>query len=296
MRSMLGNQTKRSFSDRWAASLALAQESLAVLKRTPSLAWFPVISALATVAVSMSFAVPTYLLTGFHNVEKTNPMVAYPLMFAYYFVTYFVVIFFNAGLVSCAHDSLMGRPTSFGQGMANAAKLLPAILGWTLIASTVGVILKYVGERTGLIGTIITGIIGMAWNLVTYFVVPVLVVEKGSPVAAVKESTSLLKRTWGENLIGNTGIALVFGLAALGGVALILAACITQSVYVILPAVGIAAIYWLLLAIVSASLSGVYQTALFVYAKTGTIPNGFSEDLIRGAFQPRPGVLDRFRK
>ncbi|MEZ0327639.1 MAG: DUF6159 family protein [Fimbriimonas sp.] len=282
--------------DRFSRSLALAKESIAVLRRTPSLMWFPVISGIVTLVLTISFFIPLYIITGGKDLEKVNPAVGYPVMALFYFVSYFIVIFFNAGLVSCAHDSLHGRDTSFGHGFQNAMRHLPAILGWTLIASTVGMILQMIAERSGIIGRIVVALLGAAWNIITYFVVPILVVEQGSPVAAVKKSGGMLKRTWGENLIGNGGIGFVLVFAALVPVLpMVIAFAVAPVAGLVLLAISI--LYWLALGIAGAAMQGVYQTALYVYAETGTTPSGFSPEYISGAFTVKePGMLDKLRR
>ncbi len=272
---------------RFSRSIALAKESFAVLKSHPGLAWFPIISATVTVLLSIVFFVPVFLATGGHNLESLPKAIGYPVMFAFYMISYFVVIFFNAGLVSCAHDSLMGRPTSFNQGLSNAVRHLPAILGWTLIAATVGMVLHIISERVGLVGKIVVAVIGGAWNIVTFFVVPVVAVEHGSPIAAVKKSGSLLRKTWGENLIGSGGIGLALFLLMLMPVIPFVAVCFTGMPVLIMAVLGLSVIYWLGLAAAGASLQGVYRTALYIYAETGEVPQAFNRDAIVSAFQAR---------
>jgi hypothetical protein len=259
--------------------------------------WFPVISGIVTLILTASFFVPLYIATGGKDLEKVNPAVGYPLMFAFYFISYFIVIFFNAGLVSCAHDSLMGRETSVGQGFRNAASHLPAILGWTFIAATVGMILQMIAERTGIIGQIVVALLGAAWNIVTYFALPIIVIEHGSPVAAVKKSGGMLKRTWGENLVGNAGISLVLIWAMLVPLIPIVAAFATGMIALGITVLVISVFYWLALAIAGAAMQGVYQTALYVYAESGNTPHGFSPEYISGAFTVKEGgVINKLRR
>ncbi len=264
--------------------------------------WFPVVSALMTLVLTASFCIPAFFALRGQDLEHVNPAVKYPLMFGFYFISYFVVIFFNAGLVTCAHQSLMGGKPTFSDGIANAVKHLPAILGWTVIASTVGMLLQLVSERSGAIGKIIVSLLGAGWNIVTFFVVPVIAVENGSPVAAVKKSTSMLKSTWGENLIGGVGLGFVIGLLMLlplipiiAGIAVLIS---TNSPVLLIIAGIVSVLYWILLATISASLQGIYRTALYVYATTGQTPSVFNESSIREAFAPKPPskVIGYFRK
>ena len=53
--------------------------------------------------------------------------------------------------------------------------------------------LRMISERSGNLGRIVTSLVGLAWNLATYLVVPVLVIEGVGPVEAIKRSAGLLK-------------------------------------------------------------------------------------------------------
>ena len=280
-------------------SWALAKESFEVLRRVPSLVVFPILSSIATIIISISFFVPVYVITGGKDLQKVRPEVGYPLMFAFYFLTYFVVIFFNSAMVACAYEGLQGRGSTFAYGMSVARSRLGAILGWTVIAATVGVVLRTIAERTGLIGNIVVGLIGFVWNVGTYFVVPVLVIEKGSPIACIKKSTVMLKQTWGERVVASVGIGSAMGLicvvgffAVFGGLVLATAESMV-ALGIILIAIGI--IYILVVVTIAAALQGIFQTALYVYAETGTIPNGFNPASVEGAFKPKEGTFSKLR-
>jgi hypothetical protein len=101
-------------------------------------------------------------------------------------------------------------------GFSIANSKFVVIFCYAIIAATVGIILRIVQERVGFIGSIITGLIGVAWTLATSMVVPVLVPQHNiGPIEAVQESAALLKKTWGENIIGNVGIGFAFGVIGL---------------------------------------------------------------------------------
>ena len=245
--------------------------------------------------VLASFAVPFFLTVragGTHHFDPQGHTGAYyAVSFAFYAVSYFVVIFFNCGLVWCAYENLNGRPARFSDGIGMAAKTLPQIIVWTLISSTVGTILRAISERAGLIGQIVIGILGMVWSLATFFVVPLLIVERQNAVKALKSSSSMLKRTWGEQIIGNTGLGFATGLLMLiGFIPLGIGVFIAIQTEVFIPGVVgvlIAVVYWLILGTVSAALSGIYQAALYMYASTGTAPAAYSPQYIQEAFLPK---------
>jgi hypothetical protein len=202
-----------------------------------------------------------------------------------------VIIFFQTALTGVALMHLRGEPTSVGAGLALARAKLPQIFGYALIAATVGLLLRMIQERLGLIGRLVVGFIGLAWTVATFLVVPVLASKDVGPVDAVKESVELLKRSWGENLIGNGGIGVVFGvlmvLAVLVGAALIGAAVAMQSVVAIVVAGVIVVMGFVLLGLVQASLQGIYSAALYRYAEAGEASVGFDQALLQQAFAPK---------
>lgn len=279
----------------FARSWALAKESWGVLKRYPGLSVFPLVSAVITVILSISFILPFVVVVGLKNLEHNMPPLGYVLTGIFYFLSYFVVIFFNCALVHCARKALSGQPTSFGDGMQAAGSRLGPILMWTLLAATVGWILNMISERAGLVGKIIIAIIGAAWNILTFFVIPVLVFEGVSPVEAIKRSGATMKKTWGEALIGNAGVGLAIFLLGFAAVPVIVLAAFTGSAVFILSAVALAVIWWLVLAAIGSSMSSIYRTAVYMWATSGTIPDGYTQDGLYSAFRSKPGMADKIR-
>lgn len=202
--------------DRLSNGWKLGKTSLRTILDNPSLMLFPVISGFSLVLVSISFFGGGYLLFGEEilavsedgNGENQLSGVAYFLAFIFYFINYFLIVFFNVGLVHCARMILEGRPTSVGEGLRFAQTRLMSVLGWALLAATVGIILKTIQEKTGSIGSIITGIIGIIWSVATFFVVPVLAYEDLSPFEAIKRSASIMKEKWGESIGANFSFGL----------------------------------------------------------------------------------------
>lgn len=303
LNKVYGNSLKDSsytfndMGDRWSRSWAIARQSLAVLRANPELSAFPIVSGVVSLLVTLSFAVPTYLTGGFEQEKGHVSPLYYVVGGLYYFVSYFIVIFFNAGMVSCTNEALQGRKMTFGEGLRKASRHLGPILGWTLIAATVGMILRTISERSGIFGQIVVGLLGAAWNIVTFFVVPVLVLENVGPIQAVKNSTEVLKRTWGESLILNGGIGVAILLFALAPIPIFVALCFVGGVAVIAGIVAMV-LYYLVLSIVASSLQGIWNTALYVYATTGAAPREFNQQDILAAFKTKPEnkVTGYFRK
>src|SRR5262249_5759623 len=134
------------------------------------------------------------------------PVWVYAVSFAFYFCTYFVIIFCNSALVSCAMLRFNGETPRLSDGFRVAMARLPQIFAWAVVSATVGVLLKVIENVHEKVGEIVASILGTVWSVVTFFVVPILVVEKVGPFTAISRSVSLLKKTWGEALVGNMGL------------------------------------------------------------------------------------------
>jgi hypothetical protein len=206
-------------------------------------------------------------------------------------VQYFVIFFCNTALVGAALIRLRGGDPTVGDGFRIASSRLGPILGYALIAATVGMVLRAISERSGLIGKLVVGLVGLAWNLATYLVVPVLVVEGVGPIEAVKRSSSYLKQTWGEQIAGNVGMGIVFGLigfATVGvGALLFVAAATTESVVLMGLVAGLVVLALVANALVSSALSGVFAAAVYRYAAEGSAGTSFPPALVQNAFRTK---------
>ena len=171
-----------------------------------------------------------------------------------------------------------GDPT-VGDGLAAAWHRVGAIAGWALIAGTVGMLLRATEERSSFMTRIVAGLLGMAWSMVSFLVVPILVIEGEGPVRALKRSTRMLKRTWGEQLIGNFSFGLIFVLLAVPGVVLLVTGFAAQSVVVIVLAV----LYLVVMALAQSALQGIFQAALYLYMRDGKAPQGFDSAELEAA-------------
>src|SRR5260370_20607117 len=121
-----------------------------------------------------------------------TPWWAYVVAFAFYFCNYFVIVFCNAALVSCAMLSFHGHKPTLADGFRAASSRLPQILAWALVSATVGVLLKVIENAHEKVGQFVSALLGTAWTVMTYFVVPVLVVEKVGPFEAIGRSMPVL--------------------------------------------------------------------------------------------------------
>jgi hypothetical protein len=265
----------------------LMQASLRVLQADKELLIFPIISTLGVLLVSAAFIAPV-LLTHPHQEDAKSPL-AVAVGFAFYVAVYFVIFFCNSALVGAAMIRLRGGDPTVADGVRIAFSKAGPIVGYALLAATVGMILKAIQERAGIIGKIISSIIGVAWNIATALAVPVLVAEDVGPIEAVKRSASLMKKTWGEEIVGTGAIGSVFGLFIV--LALIVfgggAAVVAQNnppVAIAIGAVGVGVIACL--AILNATLTSIYQAAVYLYASEGKA-QWFEPAVIQSAYRRR---------
>ncbi|MBP1634845.1 MAG: hypothetical protein H6Q10_1419 [Acidobacteria bacterium] len=277
--------------ERLSNSWELVKASAAVLKADRELLLFPVVSAVLSVLVALTFAVPAFL-SGFfagQDGELSVSAQGYLLAFLFYVVQYFVIFFCNTALVGAAMIRLRGGDPTVGDGFRIAASRTRDILGYAIISATVGMVLRAISERSGLLGRLVVGAVGLAWNLATYLVVPVLVVEDVGPIEAVRQSAGYLKKTWGEQIAGNVGMGLVFGLISLVPIALgalvFGAAVELQSTALAILAVAGVAVALVAIGLVSSALGGVYAAAVYRYAAEGETGTFFTPALVKNAFR-----------
>jgi len=276
-----------------ARSWELVKASWAVLQADKELLIFPILSTIAVITVMATFAVPMFLAGVFDGglvAGGTIQFAGIVLGFCFYTVQYTVIFYCNSALVGAAMMRLNGGNPTIGDGFRIANKHFVSILGYALISATVGLILRSIAER-GFIGRIVASLLGFGWNLATFLAVPVLVIEGVGPIEAVKRSTQLLKKTWGEQIAGNLGLGAAFTLLFFlmlvpFGAALALA-IMTKSAPLI---VGVVAVYILVVmvtSLIASALSAIYTAAVYRYATEGDPGGMFDAELVRGAFRAK---------
>lgn len=263
----------------------LTKESAAVLRADKEMLMFPVMSAIATILVFATFLAPLAASGALKTMEKSGASqpLAWVLLFVFYYVSYFVIIFFNSALIACANIRLAGGNPTVSMGLHAASARLGRIAVWAFVASTVGLLLNMLEERAGWLGKIVIAIIGVAWTLATYFMVPVVLFEDRSIGESLKRSTELFGKNWGTQVTAGFSFGIISFLLAIPGLAV---AVVLAAIH---PAIGIVVgvIYLLVLAAVFSALKGIFTMVLYRYATAGKVAPGFSPELVQAAFVPR---------
>lgn len=279
------NRIKRSWK--------LAQASLEVLKQDKELLIFPIISSIVMIFVTLTFLIPTLLGNVFDTILNTGfPVFGYVVLFLFYLVQYFVVYFNSTALVGAAMIRLRGGDPTVKDGFQIALSRVLPIAGWALVSATVGLLLNMLSRNSkkkgGGLGSIISSLLGAAWNVVTFLVVPVIAVEGIGPFKAIKRSWNLLKRSWGEQIAGTLSIGLVFALIGILGGLLLAGFGVGLSFLLesILPGIlfgGLLVLFILALSLLSSTLSGIFTASVYAYAaenQVGLIDEGLIQDAI----------------
>jgi len=264
----------------------IAKRSWAVLRSDKSLAWFPVFSFLGSAAVVAVVAG----LIGLAGIDDSaNGHALQPLGYVFIVFGYLglalVQTYFLAALVAGADARLRGGDSTVRGALDVASSRLHRLMPWAVVSATVSIVLSML-ERYGVVGRLVAALVGLAWNLVTFLTVPILVVEDIGIGAAFTRSKDLFKQTWGENVVGQAGLGVLGFFVAIPALVLIGTGAALGTVgVVVFGALGIA---WLVVAAtVMAALNGIYRTALYRFATTGEVPVDFRGTDFQGAFRPR---------
>jgi hypothetical protein len=306
------NQTGK-FQRSWL----LLKSSLSVIARNKQLLVFPLVTFSLTIAIILFFLAPAVLRpTGYSYTQPehwqaishslfTQPEGASgqhgsqvgftPAAVAYlallYFVSMFFATFFNVAFYSEILAALSGQTVSIGRGLKFASTRWKAILMWTLFAGLVGLIIKAIEQRLEIVGRLLARFIGLAWSIASVFVIPIIVREdQGSnPLNILKKSAAILKRTWGEALIGYAGLAFANTLILIGSMVLLIGALAASIALNNFWLVAIAGAFWLVTlfawSYVTSVASQVYKGALYLYAAEGVVAEPYNREMLDMAWK-----------
>lgn len=277
---------------KFAASKIIVRQSFALLRQDKEIIWFPILSMISTILITIGLGVIYFFafLGGIFTKEsieahkQTAEVIGYVMLFINYVSVMFVANFFESALYVVVNGRFSGNDLTFSDGIKGASNKMWAIFKWSVISATVGIILRIIADKFKLAGRIISYVLGAAWNILTFFSLPALITEDIGVIDAFKESASVIRKKWGETIIINFGVGLVFFLIYLLLIVLLVGLIIlSPSVFTMIVGTVLLFVTILVLGTLSSTLSSIFKLAIFMYAKTGVVPQGFSEDVIIGA-------------
>jgi hypothetical protein len=292
----------KAFSRSWS----VFKSSWSVIRAEKGLVLFPLMSSLIAIIVTLLTVafialVPAVQgpLTGALDAVAQGDgtpgqyILGIAVLFVYYLIVAFIATYYMTGLAGAAIEAFQGKDTSYAAGMRIARSRLGAIFGFSMISATVGVVLSLVSSRGGNAGKATSAVGGAAWSITTFLAVPVIASKPVGARQALKESTSLVTRTFGRQAVGRAGIGTVMGLAIF--VVILVFAFLafwlwsaTGSVALTIAIATIGVLIMVVLALLQSALTGIYKAAVYHYADVGEAPSQFPAELVTGAFGAPP--------
>jgi hypothetical protein len=183
-------------------------------------------------------------------------------------------------LIHCTRLYLNGEEVTLKKGIQFSVSRIGAIFSWAVVAATVGLILRAIQENSGILGKIITGIVGIVWSVATFFVVPIIAYENVGPIDAVKRSSQMVKEKWGESLTAGFSFGIIHFLG-------VLVICVPLFFLgsLIHPIVGVAAAvagFFIIMAVMDAA-KVIFVSAVYHNIK-GDVSEHFDQQLIDSLF------------
>ncbi len=277
---------------KFRASYLLATESLELLMQDKEILWFPVIAAFAGILLFIFFGFAIYYLSliigyDWSSESEQTPILWYVTFFIIYIIEAFILAFTGGAITHIVYTRIQGGDATFKDGWNAAMSNYVRLLYWSIINATVGMIIRLIIERSRWLTKIIISILGVTWSLITFFIVPTIMLENKSVHESIKESGSTFKQTWGETFISGFGIGLIFFALHVIGIVLTIAFWISfmsaelpAMAFVLLVSLYI--FFIVVLAVIQSALQSVLKVVLYVYAKGGKIPNNFNPEILKG--------------
>jgi hypothetical protein len=258
----------------------MIKQSYKTLKLDKELLLFPILSAICITSL-LALGATFFLYDPLKELIQWNSMFYYSFFFLVYIGLIFSGVFFNSGLMYCAHIRINGKDPKFIDGIRRSRKNIFKLFQWALLSGTILVIIGII-RQSGLIGKIISHFMSALWSFATYLVLPVMIMEEKGVDDSLEKSVSLLKQTWSENIVGSLTFRAVY--VVLNFVVFLPIAAISNSIHmasIILPIyiIGISVGYLLLF-----TLEEIFKVVLYNYAISGKTIEGYDEEFMKNAF------------
>jgi hypothetical protein len=285
------------------ASYLLTIEGLELLRNDKQVLLFPIFSAIASTVLMVIFCILYLVLGGEFQMNGTEDTsqnlgsVWYGVLLLAYLLLVFITAFFEAGLTIVVDARINGKSMTFKEGIHATKPHAEKIFLWSLLSATIGVILSFISERAQWLGKLVAVFLSATWGIVTFFIVPALVLEEGDISGAIKSSAATFKKTWGETLIINFSTGLFLTLVAFVGIIAFVSIAVLGATF--LPTL-LAAPFFLFLfipfviflvgiCVFSSAINSVLRVVLYEYAKTGHMSDAFAPELILGMLKKKEG-------
>lgn len=271
----------------WSDSRALTRQSWAVLKDNRYLLAYPVVG-IALAVIPFVVVVPGVLF-----IASNQNWIGWALVAVGVYLLALVNSIVQAGLTVSAAAELEGGASSLGHGLGTAMGRLGRLARWAFVSAVVGALISALrgNNSGGIVSVIFRNVLAAAadvmWQLITFFVMPAMMLDDLGMIDAIKKSASTFKQRWGTQLSGGVRIGGLIGLIAVlpailalvGGV--VLSAIGAWAVGVPLAVIGLVVL--VIAGLVLTAIRGVFSVVLYRYATQGVVEGGFTEEQLAGA-------------
>jgi hypothetical protein len=294
---------------RYGVSWRLVRSSWSVLRHNSELLFFPLLTVVGASLMLGGLGWSLFLLLEYdiQRVVAAPAWVHILLTYGWLVLTYMIGIYTNTALVAIVLRLFRGERPDFREGWRLATARLPCIFGYALVMATIGMMIRLILRPVGFLGrligptlerTIVFTFIGLAWHVIPYFVVPVIINEDVRPLDALRRSAGIIKHTWGNDVVVNASIWLIFtgplilvGLIASPAVTW---ATMTFNEWIVTGVVYALLVLLLLTLLFKMAMDGIFSAAVYEYATHGVVVEHFHPDDLRGAFSIRSSRLVNF--
>lgn len=245
--------------------------------------WVVIIALETAFVATMWFGID--LFTGS---DGSDTALWYVFLALAYILVCFIINLYAAALSANILDIYSGKRDTYSTYMHRARSKMGPIFIFSVFQAAVGLFLEYVVERIRFIGWIVSWLLGTLWSLMTMFTLPIIMDSDKGVIQSVKESTSLFKKTWGENITAKASVNTPIGLIQIALAVIFWSA--------ILPVIFLGRVEFLVLlivlylflaisiAMIGSFANSVINMALYYYATQAKIPPGFTAEMLNKVF------------
>ena len=267
-----------------ARSWSLMEASWEILLKNKILMIYPLVSLTFTAAIASFFFGPGVWA------EEDPALHSQPLMIAFYLVMMFGFTFTSVAFCHEVMIAFSGEAVSVRRGFAFARRRIKAILLWSLFAGLVGLLIRNLEQRFGIVGKIVLRLTGVVWSVASVFAIQVMIREESAnPLELLRKSSTTLRRNWKDNLVGYVGIGVVsavivgaFLVAVFVGISFVKPEMGPRGGIALNVTIGL---LFLVAMVLASSLDSIFRCALYIYASEGVAPAPYDSNLMDGAWK-----------
>jgi len=277
---------------KFRTSYELVKLSFKIINKEKELLVYSLISGISSILIFMSFLFLNFdSFSNLNNVTIDSQIITVVYLFLGYFILTFATLFFNTAIIKSVDRILRGKSNSFMEGINDAFSNISKIIIWSLISAFVSTIIKMIQNRIKGVSKYLIGFVGGAWNIATFFAFPLMILGDKKPMDAIKGSSKLFKKGWGEMTIVNVGVGFFFFIMTIllfiiSGFLGFLA--VTNNFIGLAIIIGVIfSICFVLLILLSMTTDCVIKTLLYTYLETDTLPDYVNKNLLNEMFSKK---------